>query len=290
MLDNLVMEARNTDITEILSFYGVEFYKNSCKCIFHDDNNRSAFITNGNRLRCHSCNCSLSAIDVVQHFENIHNIREAAKKVLELKGTPIKTVNYFENEPIKKKKLSFQDRKNICENKNIIVVQRYLNSRGISKKILDILDKNNITYGADKFNQVHFFFNRQQYCIYRSIKLDKNFNCGNPTPLCIKSNDSNLWYIVEGIYDGLSLLQTNKNVIILNSVSNVEKLIYKIESTRKLLELEYVIATDNDEPGLKAKYKLEEFFTKNNVKFEIFDILYNSKFKDVNDLLKNNLI
>ena len=41
MLDNLVMEARNTDITEILSFYGVEFYKNSCKCIFHDDNNRS---------------------------------------------------------------------------------------------------------------------------------------------------------------------------------------------------------------------------------------------------------
>ena len=97
--------------------------------------------------------------------------------------------------------------KNLIEFKGISNLEEYMNPSILSlqtpnqldnidrgaRLFLDILDNNNITYGADKFNQVHFFFNRQQYCIYRSIKLDKNFNCGNPTPLCIKSNDSNLW-------------------------------------------------------------------------------------------------
>lgn len=292
MQDNLLNEARKIDIKEVLSYFGVEFYKNSCKCIFHQDGNRSAYITNGNRLRCHSCNCSLSTLDVIEHFEGIQGHRNQAKRVLELKGTTINTVQYFENnKPIKnEKQLSIQDRKNLAEGKNIIQVQKYLNSRGISKKVLEILDRNNITYGADKINQIHFFFNRQDYCIYRSNKLNKNFNCGSPTPICIKANNSKVWYIVEGLFDGLSLLHLKHNVIILNSVSNVEKLINKFQENKSLLKLEYIIAVDNDEAGAKAKYKLMEFFIKNNINFGNFDILYSSKFKDVNDLLKNKIL
>ena len=290
MKDNLLNEARSISIYEILSYYGIEFYKNSCKCIFHEDNNRSAYVSNSNRFHCKSCGAKgLSNLDIVTHFEGITDIRESAKRVLELKGTTVNTIKYFDNnnKPIKEKKqLTFQDRKNLAENKNIDMLVKYLNSRGISKDILPILKANNITYGADKLNQVHFFFNRHNYCIYRSIKQDKNFNCGNSTPICIKSNNTNKWYIVEGLYDGLSLLQFNKNVIILNSVSNKDKFLEKFKTNKNMFNFKYIIATDNDKSGLDTKAELENFFKNNNVDYEIFESLYNSKYKDVNDLIK----
>ena len=290
MKDNLLNEARSISIYEILSYYGVEFYKNSCKCIFHEDNNRSAYVSNSNRFHCKSCGAKgLSNLDIVTHFEGIIDIRESAKRVLELKGTTVNTIKYFDNnnKPIKEKKqLTFQDRKNLAENKNIDMLVKYLNSRGISKDILPILKANNITCGSDKLNQVHFFFNRHNYCIYRSIKQDKNFNCGNSTPICVKSNNTNKWYIVEGLYDGLSLLQFNKNVIILNSVSNKDKFLEKFKTNKNMFNFKYIIATDNDKPGLDAKAELENFFKDNNVDYEIFESLYNSKYKDVNDLIK----
>ena len=170
MKDNLLNEARSISIYEILSYYGVEFYKNSCKCIFHQDNNRSAYISNSNRFHCKSCSAKgLSTLDIINHFEGITDIRESAKRVLELKGTTINNIKYFDNKPIKEKKqLTFQDRVRLAENKNIDVVVKYLNSRFISKKVLSILKTNNISFGADKLNQVHFFFNRQNFCIYIS--------------------------------------------------------------------------------------------------------------------------
>lgn len=290
MKDNLLNEARSISIYEILSYYGVEFYKNSCKCIFHEDNNRSAYVSNSNRFHCKSCGAKgLSNLDIVTHFEGIIDIRESAKRVLELKGTTVNTIKYFDNnnKPIKEKKqLTFQDRKNLAENKNIETLVKYLNSRGISKDILPVLKANNITYGADKLNQVHFFFNRHNYCIYRSIKQDKNFNCGNSTPICVKSNNTNKWYIVEGLYDGLSLLQFNNNVIILNSVGNKDKFLEKFKTNKNMFNFKYIIATDNDKSGLDTKAELENFFKNNNVDYEIFESLYNSKYKDVNDLIK----
>ena len=290
MKDNLLNEARSISIYEILSYYGIEFYKNSCKCIFHQDNNRSAYISNSNRFHCKSCKTKgLSTLDIVTHFESITDIRESAKRVLELKGTTINTIKYFDsnNKPIKEKKqLTFQDRVRLAENKNVDIVVKYLNSRFISKKVLSILKTNNISYGADKLNQVHFFFKRHNYCIYRSIKQNKNFNCGDVTPICIKGNSSNKWYIVEGIYDGLSLLQFNYNVIVLNSASNKDKFLGKFETNKKMFDLTYIIATDNDKTGLEAKTELELFFKENDVNYEIFETLYNSSYKDVNDLIK----
>ena len=104
MYDDLVANARNQDIKSILSYYGKEFYKNNCKCIFHNDNNRSAYITKGNRLRCASASCilnstSYSTIDVVKYYEGIQDTREASKKVLEICNTPINynsgSIGYF---------------------------------------------------------------------------------------------------------------------------------------------------------------------------------------------------
>ena len=292
MKDNLLNEARAISIYEILSHYGIEFYKNSCKCIFHQDNNRSAYISNSNRFHCKSCKTKgLSTLDIVTHFESITDIRESAKRVLELKGTTINTIKYFDsnNKPIKEKKqLTFQDRVRLAENKNVDIVVKYLNSRFISKKVLSILKTNNISYGADKLNQVHFFFNRQNFCIYRSKFLNTNIPNEGATvvPICIKGNSSNKWYIVEGIYDGLSLLQFNYNVIVLNSASNKDKFLGKFETNKKMFDLTYIIATDNDKTGLEAKTELELFFKENDVNYEIFETLYNSSYKDVNDLIK----
>lgn len=294
MYDDLVANARNKDIKSILSYYGKEFYKNNCKCIFHNDNNRSAYITKGNRLRCASTSCILnstnySTIDVVKYYEGIQDTREASKRVLEICNTPINYNNGFIDKEPSKKELSLDTRRYLAENKNISTLIQYLNSRGISKNVLPILNKNKITYGADKFNQVHFFFNRYNFAIYRSKTQNKNFNCGEVKPICIKANNTNTWYILEGIYDGLSLLQFNNNVIVLNSVSNVKKLIDKVKTDDKLHKLKYIIATDNDDPGLAARNKLEIFFKENNISYDLFNTLYNSKCKDVNDLIKGGM-
>lgn len=299
MKDNLVNDARNVDIKSILSYYKKEFYKNNCKCIFHEDKNRSAYITRGNRLKCASANCilsdkntSYSTIDIVKHFENIDNVRDAAERVLEISNTPINyTSAFINNNDVKpgKKGLSYQDRYNLASKKNIDKVIKYLNSRGISKKVLPILEENNISYGADKFDQVHFFFTRQKYCIYRSKTQNKNFNCGEVSPICIKANKSNTWYIVEGIFDGLSLLQSNYNVIILNSVANTNKFLDKFSTNNNMKKFKYVIATDNDPAGHEAKKQLEEYFIKNDISYKLFNILYDSKYKDVNDLINGGI-
>ena len=269
MKDNLLNEARSISIYEILSYYGIKFYKNSCKCIFHKDNNRSAYVSNSNRFHCKSCGAKgLSTLDIINHFEGITDIRESAKRVLELKGTTVNTIKYFDNnnKPIKEKRqLTFQDRKNLAENKNIDTLVKYLNFRGIDENILPILKSNNITYGCDKLKQVHFFFNRQNFCIYRSKFLNTNIPNEGATvvPICIKANSSNKWYIVEGIYDGLSLLQFHHNVIVLNSASNKDKFLGKFEANKNMFDLTYIIATDNDKTGLEAKTELELFFKEN---------------------------
>lgn len=297
-MDNLLQEARNQDIKSILSYYGKEFYRNNCRCILHEDSKRSAYITRGNRLKCASASCilsdknsSYSTIDVVMYFEPGKSERECAKRVLEISNTPINYTSAFISDSNKpgKKGLSYQDRYNLASKKNIDKVIRYLNSRGISKKVLPILDRNNIGYGADKFDQVHFFFTRQKFCIYRSKRYNENHNSldegAEVSPICIKANKSNTWYIVEGIYDGLSLLQFNYNVIVLNSVANTKKLIQKVEEN-KLYNLEYIIATDNDDGGHSAKIELEKYFKNNNICYDLFKELYNSNCKDINDLLK----
>ena len=109
-MDNLLQEARNQDIKSILSYYGKEFYKNNCRCILHEDSNRSAYITRGNRLKCASASCILSSknsystIDIVKHFEPGKSERECAKRVLEISNTPINYTSAFidDNKPGKK--------------------------------------------------------------------------------------------------------------------------------------------------------------------------------------------
>lgn len=59
---------------------------------------------------------------------------------------------------------------------------------------------------------------------------------------------------------------------------------------KKMRKFTYIIATDSDGPGLAAKEDLAKFFKERNLDYEYFGNLYGSGYKDVNELLINNML
>ena len=300
--DDLLKQANNIDIKLILSYYGHQSTSNNMyRCIspYHVDNNASSSIDKSrNKLKCFSCNSTFTAIDVVSINENNNNLRECAKKVMEIPNvtfvapTMDAKVNIGNKSAKKdnKRKLTIQDRKNMIVKDNLNILEDYLLSRGINSKIVfPILNKNGVIYGVDRYEQPTFIFEKFGVCIYRYVAKNENRVTGKNAPISLMSDSSNKeWWIVEGIYDALTLLNLKKNVICLNSTNNVDAFIEKITFNKtKMNKFSYVIATDTDEAGLTAKARLEDFFNKNDISYKNFDRLYNSEFKDINDMRKN---
>lgn len=296
--DNLLEEARKIPIDKVLAYYNLYPNQyNNYSCMAHKDTNPSAFITSANRLRCNSCEASYSTIDIVRHFEGL-DARQSAGRIIEISASNIE-INQIQTKADFKprkanqknqhiRKLSYEDRYDISCNKNVDKFTSYLISRGISPKVLPILDANNIGYGADKLEQIHLFFKMQKFCIYRSRTLNKNINCfgTEPTPTVIKVNDSYFWYITEGIFDALTLVDLNINVICLHGAGNTEKLFKMLEHDiwKKVV---FVIATDNDTAGLKAKDTIIEHLQTKAMFYKECKRLYNSRYKDINQLVNN---
>ena len=299
--DNLLQLARNINITDILNHYG--YYANKYGqyiCVGHDDTNPSSSVYESrNKLHCFVCKKFYTTIDIVSIMENDRDLRSCAKKVLEISNVSFEAVSNANkqvksnNNTTKKKKLTIQDRINMLDKSKDCVVEDYLKSRGINPNIvLPILQKNNYIYGADKLGQVTFIFKRFDCCIIRHKQKNENWVTGNNVPITITADKKDkAWYIVEGLYDALSLVNFNCNVICLNSVSNVTKLKDLVLSNKeRMSKFEYIIATDNDEPGAIAKDELKKFFNENNINHKEYEILYNSVYKDINDLLKNGML
>ena len=220
--------------------------------------------------------------------------------MLEISNVPFEELKKANKQEIKqdtnkseKKKLTIQDRINLLDKSKDDILINYLSSRKINPEIvLPIIEKNRYTYGVDRLGQVTFIFERYNCCIIRNKQTDKNWVTGTNAPITLTYDKNNKeWYITEGLYDALSLLSIGLNVICLNSVANVSKLKELImNNKRKMQKFVYVIATDNDEKGLEAKQELENFFENNNINYEIFGNLYSSNFKDVNELLQNDML
>lgn len=290
--DNLLKEARDTDIKLILAYYGTYANRNGLyHCIYHEDKTPSASVRL-NRYKCFACGRKNSTLDIVMYKESISDPREAAARVLEIanKDIDIKILdeNIKMNDNKKKKTLSFHDRIKLTNFENITKIEEYLRSRAIDPKVLKTLDTNDIRYGVDRLGQINFFFLKGQFAIYRSL-TGKNFNCGTPSPVTIISDKQDYeWYITEGIFDALTLVSLGKNTICLNSVSNVDKLLKLININNK--KFKYIIATDCDESGFNAMEKMSLFFEKNNLSFDIFDELYGSGCKDINEMRTKGLL
>lgn len=305
--DDLLKEANNINIESILDYYGihqVDSYKRyRCIATAHTDKHPSSSIDrNRNRLKCFGCGETFSPIDVVSIMEGNSNLRECAKKVLGISNVTFvpaeKTSNINSDKTSVKKdnnkrKLTIQDRKNMLVKDNINILEDYLMSRAINPNlVLPVLSKNGVVYGVDKLNQPCFIFEKFGVCIYRFMKEGENRITGSNAPVIIVSDSAcKEWWITEGLFDALTLLCLKKNVICLNTVNNVKAFTDKISSDKaKMTKFSYVIATDNDDVGLKAKKELETFFTDNKISYRNFNILYNSEYKDVNDMKKAGVL
>jgi replicative DNA helicase len=76
-------------------------------------------------------------------------------------------------------------------------------------------------------------------------------------------------FVVEGIFDALSVIETGAAAIALNSTSNAEKLVKHLKDNRKALpkELCLLLALDNDESGEKAAELLRQELDSINISY-----------------------
>ena len=84
-------------------------------------------------------------------------------------------------------------------------------------------------------------------------------------------------YITESMIDCLLLWQAGKYALALNGTGSREQ----IDLLRKLPNRHYVLATDNDEAGLKARSKLRKALASSKL---ITEILFPDGIKDIGDL------
>lgn len=98
-------------------------------------------------------------------------------------------------------------------------------------------------------------------------------------------SDAEAVFIVEGIFDALSIIEIGADAIALNSTSNAEQLLKTIEQHPTAATL--ILCLDADEPGQRAQNALKEGLTRLNVSYVAADIT--GRFKDPNEALTGDI-
>lgn len=152
---------------------------------------------------------------------------------------------------------------------------------------LPVLDSNN--------NCSYFITRLNDELAPKDLKLNKTHNlAGKDVQLfnqryIINSAKYNSEYIfiVEGIFDALSVEELGYRAIALNSTSNIKKLISMIEKSKfQILDKTFIIVSDNDEAGSRCKDNLVSEFKRLGLKFQVCELpLY---VKDANELLQKD--
>ena len=91
-------------------------------------------------------------------------------------------------------------------------------------------------------------------------------------------------FVVEGIFDALSIIETGAAAIALNSTSNAGKLIDLLQQERTAATL--ILCFDNDEAGQKCTKKIKEGLQRLNISYVTADIC--GGYKDPNEHLAAN--
>ncbi len=306
--------ARNVDIVDVLrmcNMYPDRYGKYICP--FHNDREASAYVR-VNRLFCFGCHNvehdGWSTIDVVMKSKSVSK-EDAVKMILKLcehnfnfdkeevifmekQRTKLKKEENPEYEEIRGKFLN--KARAVIDSKKDLFTQYLEENRKINKRVLNTLDKNGILYGVDEYNQPAFVFN-YRHCVYRRFDRNENHALviteGAGSYIEIKSNPFPVFYIVEGIYDALTLLDRDNppNVICLNSVKNSKDLINDIKSNLNHQKRIYILALDNDDIGKKTTQKLINIFEENNIRYNKYlELDKHSECKDVNELRQKDII
>lgn len=165
------------------------------------------------------------------------------------------------------------------------LVLDHLNERGL-KNAIKTLRSNGYDIGTihhKKHTNIAYKFGNHLVIRYPN----NNCNSGTPqiSPLVVDSA-SPYFYICEGITDAMAVAETGYNSLILHSVNNVKALIEYIKADPNASTRKYIIATDNDDAGLKAKHKLEAFFYEYGLKYRDAKALRLSNCKDLGEFYK----
>lgn len=283
-------------------------------CPFHSDTNASAY-TRKNRLFCFACTNEdgfdgWSNIEIVKQVKNVTK-EDAVKIILNLGTGDIST--YQKNPIIASEQKRKEDKKNenpeyeeiretfltkareIKDSDKTMFIE-YLNKRKINKRVLKVLDDNGVLYGTDCYGQPGFVFNFK-HCVFRNNRANKNHSMviteGAGSYVKIVSNTYPVFYIVEGVYDALTIIDrdTPANVICLNSIKNADNLMNDIKTDLNSKKAIYILALDNDDAGKKTSKKFEKLFMENNIRYSCYTALTeNSNVKDVNELRLKGII
>lgn len=313
---NNIEKAKSIPIATILDSFGVYKQGKNYRCIFHDDNNPSAYIMkDGCHLFCTSCQESFSTIDVYMKLTGVYDVMQAVDELNNgYAFTGFNTANATQSTPVEsenEKNTEVQFRLEMINRNNKDKLIEYLRSRNIARdnesaeRLFKKLDKHNIVYGADDMGQATFIFN-DNFLIYRSQKYNENRVNKNAKMDVVEFSGgfAKTVYVVEGIYDALTLLDNpfvDVNVICLNSLNMKKKFFKKIDDELdKYKEYEFVIALDNDRAVKMDENKelevekvikqMEDFFKKRKLNYSKFHRLYNSNFKDINEMRMNNIL
>lgn len=314
-------QVNDIDIRTILKYYNIELINNKqLRCINknHEDKNPSAYIGDNNKVNCKKCKTSLSVIDVIREIVGVNDLKEASRIAINIAGetennfkcsninninkatTKKQSIKNKNNEAKKENIDRYQVTYNYCFGdigknylpRNIKEVEKYLIERGLDAiKLRKVLEANKITYSLDGFNQIVFFFEREKIGIYRDKNINTNMFLGNANFTKIVANkNSKLLFIVEGIFDAFSLAEENQNVICLNSVQNVGKLIEciknNIDEKFRKNKIEIILALDNDDAGNKAEAEIVKALYELNYTWTFYKEHKKRNLKDINDLKK----
>ena len=309
-------KANDVDVEYILELCGMKPDKyGRYNCPFHNDTRASSYITGVNRLFCFACENEdgfdgWSNIEIVKKCFNVEK-EDAVKIILKLATGNVtsfknnESISNEKNRRLKEKSINdeyeniregFLEKAREIKESDDIILKNYLQERKIDQRVLSILDKNNVLYGNDRFGQPGFIFNFR-HCVFRNLRANENHSSvitrGAGSYAIIKSNPIPIFYVVEGIYDALTLLDRKNppNVICLNSIKNTDVFINDTVSDWNNKKNIYILALDNDERGIKSKIKIENAFLGNNIRFNPYiDLINNPNCKDVNELRMNGII
>lgn len=285
-----IKQAAAYPMVDMLTNLGIEISKDrKICCPYHNEQTPSARIGDNNVLNCFGCDkkgistislyMQIMGVDFITAVDAINSMDKGSVKPATSTKTSTKSYTKLKQASADnyRKFLSFFKPYIALNHEKKQIVDDYLNYRYL-KGALDILHKNRLDIGLDSKGHICWALNG-----FGIVIGTPKYNMGSPAPTLIKVRQGEEWMITEGMTDALSAVLLGYNAISLNSVANVDNLIDRFSNSNKSKTHTYVIATDTDKAGLKAKDKLQTFFAENNYNFYEYSPLYLSNCKDLNE-------
>ena len=176
--------------------------------------------------------------------------------------------------------------------KNIDNVMQVVSKRGISKEIADKYSMFVANLGKEARLFIPIFENgKPKAYISRAIDPTNPVRYRNSKGEIIpfnreyitKENDKNeSIYICEGIFDSLSIEESQKKSIALNSTSQVNRFIeYMQKHIKTASSYNYILCFDNDEAGEKATNEMKTALEEMKISYKVLQIP--KEYKDINE-------